>query len=728
MKALTARDPKRIGPYVLFGRLGDSGTDSVYAGRSSTGQRVAVEVVCADLVGDPGFRERFRTTITDARTVASVYLAPVLDADPNGSAPWVATSLPPGLTLAQVVAAHGVVPEPTLRRLAQGVAGALAALHFAGLPHGALSPDTVLLTLEGPRVIAWVSPRPGTSTDDVALLGSTLVSAASGRKPTGPGSADDVLLAMPPWLREVVGRCLATDPRTRPLAGELVDQLVPTGSPSLAGDWLPPALASDLVAKTVRRGAAAAAMPPPSSPPVTPASTTGTEAAISRRSILVGIAGSAVALGGIATVAVVRSREPSSSRLLSVSSPRSSQSALPSESPQASVSPSASPRGSVPPSPWEPFRVPLSGEVVAPTWTVTVDDVPTGMIASDKTVALISEKSTTFLDFAGRPVFRPLRVTELDISSMRRGAAFADGVFYIVGLSPQISRLLVAVDATTGKQRWVVSLEDSKRPSPYYVAVGGGTVYVCGDYYIPGELFSKTCYIWAFDAATGSEQWRIKGADLTNVLVPSSGRYLLAGWVPMGARSSEIQMIDAAGKGARRWRKTVPTASYHSMGLPLTSYADGLFIYGRDKIHAVDQVTGQEKWHLPAESARSGVRFGTPLPSVDGKTVYIPAGRDLVALHAVDGSMKWVATLPRSVFFSPSLYLGYDGPSAWRSTDTVFVTDTTNTLWAIDAATGKARWKYTDPEWPDAGFNWCVGDDRVWISSELTVTAIDARR
>jgi glucose dehydrogenase len=66
------------------------------------------------------------------------------------------------------------------------------------------------------------------------------------------------------------------------------------------------------------------------------------------------------------------------------------------------------------------------------------------------------------------------------------------------------------------------------------------------------------------------------------------------------------------------------------------------------------------------------------------------------------------------------------GRSARCSADTVFATDTAKTLWAIDAATGRARWRYSDPGQPDGGFRWTVGGDRVFVASHLTLTAIAA--
>jgi outer membrane protein assembly factor BamB len=104
-------------------------------------------------------------------------------------------------------------------------------------------------------------------------------------------------------------------------------------------------------------------------------------------------------------------------------------------------------------------------------------------------------------------------------------------------------------------------------------------------------------------------------------------------------------------------------------------------------------------------------------------------GGNLIALNSADGTLKWASALvgAGAVGGDNEFNAGLgDGRAAQCSADTVFVTDTAKNLWAIDAATGKARWKYNDPGQPDTGFKWTVGGDRVFIASNLTLTAISA--
>ncbi|MER6047703.1 PQQ-binding-like beta-propeller repeat protein [Streptomyces sp. NPDC001793] len=357
-----------------------------------------------------------------------------------------------------------------------------------------------------------------------------------------------------------------------------------------------------------------------------------------------------------------------------------------------------------------------------------MDSTPHCLAASDSAVMLVGDKSTTFLDAAGKAAFSPLAMgRSFGATDIDSPTTFAAGVFYFLGDLPDGSPGLVAVDSATGKQKWAVPATDQDgdiRADPAYVAASGNTVYVCGSYVDGGGSSPDTGFIWAFDTAAGRVLWRTQGTDIDNVLVPPSGRYLLSG-TAAGQTNSQVQMLDAANRGARGWKKPAPHAHYSQMGWPLTGSAHGLFVFGGDAIFAVDQATGQEAWHLKPGPDQSDVRFGIPFSSLDANTVYVPVGQDIVAVNAADGNVKWTTTLPPHVEFIAGLG-DVGGGSARCSADTVFATDSTKTLWAIDAATGKARWKYNDPGQPDVGFKWTVGGDHVFIASNLTVTAIAA--
>ncbi|MBT2441953.1 serine/threonine protein kinase, partial [Streptomyces sp. ISL-36] len=280
LEPLQPTDPPRIGPYTLLGRLGAGGMGAVYLGRSSGGRTVAVKLVRPELAADAGFRARFRAEVTSARAASGAFTAPVVDADPDGPVPWMATAYVPGVSLGRAVALGGPLPEHALRALAAGIAEALKSIHAAGLTHRDLKPGNVLLALDGPHIIdfgiaraadgtaltatgmilgtpAYMSPEQATAGEvgppsDVFSLGATLAFAASGSSPFEGGTPLDVLqrvvreepdlAAVPDGLRLLVAACLAKAPADRPTPRQVVGYAQQGAAPRTSGPWLPPAL------------------------------------------------------------------------------------------------------------------------------------------------------------------------------------------------------------------------------------------------------------------------------------------------------------------------------------------------------------------------------------------------------------------------------------------------------------------------------------------------------
>ncbi|MFI1337237.1 serine/threonine-protein kinase [Streptomyces sp. NPDC020845] len=270
---LQADDPAAIGPYRLTGRLGAGGMGQVFLGESGSGRRVAVKLVRPEIADDPGFRQRFRREIELAMKAGGFWTAPVVDADPDGPTPWVASQYVPGPSLAEHLASQGPFDEPSLRRLGAGLAEALTAFHRMGLVHRDLKPSNVLLLDDGPRVIdfgiskaleggggtaltatgtvmgtpGFMSPEQAIGREagpptDVFSLGSVLNFAATGRGPFGEGPTHALLFrvvheppdlgGLPQSLRTLVEACLAKSPESRPRAAEVAAALT-GGAPTV---------------------------------------------------------------------------------------------------------------------------------------------------------------------------------------------------------------------------------------------------------------------------------------------------------------------------------------------------------------------------------------------------------------------------------------------------------------------------------------------------------------
>ena len=327
MEPLAAGDPWQVGAYRLRARLGSGGMGQVFLGYSPAGRAVAVKVIHPELAKDPMFRTRFRREVAAAKAVSGAYTAPVTAAGPDDDPPWLATAFVPGPSLANVVAAAGPLPEPSLWKLTAGLVEALQAVHAAGLVHRDLKPANVLLATDGPRVIdfgisaafegtrmtstgliigtpSFMSPEQAEGTrvgpeSDVFSLGCVIVFAATKAGPFGDGQVASVLYrvvhtqpaldGVPPGLREVAAACLAKAPADRPTLAWLVDAvaagLEPDASTGLTSFW-PMAVtrligsyqdqlstempAAPSVAETVAPQSASAAQPAGSaSPPAT---------------------------------------------------------------------------------------------------------------------------------------------------------------------------------------------------------------------------------------------------------------------------------------------------------------------------------------------------------------------------------------------------------------------------------------------------------------------------
>ncbi|MFJ4090225.1 serine/threonine-protein kinase [Kitasatospora sp. NPDC089913] len=259
-------DLGRLGRFRLTGELGRGGMGTVYLGLTPGGRPVAVKAVNPELAADPAFRRRFAREIEAARRVGGFHTAPVVDADPYGSPPWLATEYIPGPSLQEVLRRHGPVPGRTLHALAAGIAEALEEIHRCGVIHRDLKPGNVIVSGTGPRLIdfgiaraaddtrltstgfvvgtaGFVAPEqlsgaPVTPAVDLYAFGMVLCH-AGGAAPFAPGvPLESALGLLPAQLAAVVLRCLDHDPGRRPTASDVLRQL--SGHRIENDDWLPP--------------------------------------------------------------------------------------------------------------------------------------------------------------------------------------------------------------------------------------------------------------------------------------------------------------------------------------------------------------------------------------------------------------------------------------------------------------------------------------------------------
>src|SRR6266545_6810646 len=259
---LRARDPSRLGPFTLLGRLPPSELGGRYLGRRVAGEQVEILHLRDELLDAPAVAARLRAKVDAARLVAGRGVVQVVDSDLDARPAWLATEHVQGLSFGEFVAKVGALPADRVHGFAVGVAEALTAIHAAGVVHGELKPKHVILTRMGPKVThlaharvldealaaqttmvvetaGWFAPEeleggePTTATD-VFAWGVLVVLAATGRQPFGgdarsgqrilQGDADLGGLGEP--LCEVVATALRRDPADRPSARSLLARLL----------------------------------------------------------------------------------------------------------------------------------------------------------------------------------------------------------------------------------------------------------------------------------------------------------------------------------------------------------------------------------------------------------------------------------------------------------------------------------------------------------------------
>jgi serine/threonine protein kinase len=281
MELLQPGDPAQVGQYRIVRRLGSGGMGRVYLAQSRGGRPVALKMINPGLTSDPGFARRFAREAEAASKVNPFYTAPVIDADPFGDPPWLATTYVPGPSLQDALVTYGgPLPVAFVRSLGAALAEGLGAIHAAGVVHCDLKPSNVLLATDGPRIIdfgisravqattqtssaiigtpAFMSPeqvngpRAGPPSD-VFSLGSVLTYAATGHPPFSADTLAAMIQAvafgqpflgrLPRELRPLIERCLDKDPRQRPTTPQIVAELGPV---PLLQNWLPEPLARQL--------------------------------------------------------------------------------------------------------------------------------------------------------------------------------------------------------------------------------------------------------------------------------------------------------------------------------------------------------------------------------------------------------------------------------------------------------------------------------------------------
>lgn len=257
--AASARGRVRVGPFRLRERLGAGAAATVWRAERG-GQDLALKLYDADVMASADARERFFREARIGAEIQHPNLVQIVDAGRlDDDRCYLVMKLIDGAALAARVAAGPRLAVADVLRVGVDVAGALAALHAAGVVHRDVKPANIVLRRDGRAVLtdlglargalfrtvtrldaavgtlAYMSPeqaigRPLDGRADVWSLGVVLYELLADRRPfSGQHEMELIYLlcnvdppdlraldpTIPAELAAIVMRCLAREPEAR---------------------------------------------------------------------------------------------------------------------------------------------------------------------------------------------------------------------------------------------------------------------------------------------------------------------------------------------------------------------------------------------------------------------------------------------------------------------------------------------------------------------------------
>ena len=229
--------------YIIGAVIGEGLMGPRHAGRyRPSGHPVALEEVPHTLLNWPDFVERLASAARQATAVRDLQVVPVYDLVRIGQRLYVVTELVRGRTVAALLGTDRALPLPAALLIADSVLAGLDAIHQAGMAHGDICPDTVLVTPAGsirvtelgvtavlaadPKLSGWpaVEPPEGGAPSagaDLYATGALLRELVTGLRPEVDGD-------WPPRERAglLIQRSLSAEPAGRfPTAAEFQQEV-----------------------------------------------------------------------------------------------------------------------------------------------------------------------------------------------------------------------------------------------------------------------------------------------------------------------------------------------------------------------------------------------------------------------------------------------------------------------------------------------------------------------
>jgi serine/threonine protein kinase len=215
----------QFGHFKVLDRLGGGAVEVYRARDTRAGRTVALKVLPADL--DPAERENLIQRARAVSRLSHPNIAALYEIGDDGG-PFLVYEFVPGQPLSTLVAGGPLNPRRAVD-VATQMADALAEAHAAGIAHGAITTDAVIVTPKGPAKIldfgltAWTNGhRPSTSASaaedraDIEALGAILFEMLTGHAATsGPLTPWAANRSVPRDLDPIVMKAFGRNPGNR---------------------------------------------------------------------------------------------------------------------------------------------------------------------------------------------------------------------------------------------------------------------------------------------------------------------------------------------------------------------------------------------------------------------------------------------------------------------------------------------------------------------------------
>ncbi len=271
----------------------------VHLARRPGGERVALKVLRPHIIGDDEARARLAREVSSLKRIRSEWVAEIVDADPWGPIPYVATRYVPGFSLHDQIQEDGPIDGADLAWFARALAEGVATVHACGVLHRDVKPSNVLMEGRKPILIdfglarvaddpklthtGWLLGTPGylppeilygddaTTASDVHSWAATVAYAGLGRSPYGSGPAmaimdrvrrgDHDLGGLPDSLARLLDAALDPEPARRPTLDQIRQALDPDQDPRTPVPSRPPQEPEDLFTMPLAIAAQAGVLP-----------------------------------------------------------------------------------------------------------------------------------------------------------------------------------------------------------------------------------------------------------------------------------------------------------------------------------------------------------------------------------------------------------------------------------------------------------------------------------